>query len=271
MGTVRSRGWVWTINNPIEDDKTNFENLKLVAQYCIYGTETGENGTPHWQGFTYFKSLKSFTQLRSLLPRAHIEKQRGTLDQAIEYCKKEGNYIESGERPHGSTGQKDKWTTVLKLAREGKVQEIEDNFPAIYIRYHTKLFGLHEPESPLILSTLENEWWVGPTGSGKSSELWSVYPNHYQKQLNKWWDGYSYEETVAIEEWSPRNECTASQLKIWSDRYPFSAEIKGGCLKKIRPLRIIVLSNYTIEECFAQAQDREPILRRFKIKHFFSL
>lgn len=267
----RSRGWCFTLNNPTEWDNVDIDKLADESSYLIYGKETGESGTPHLQGFVYFSTLKSFNQLRDLLPRAHVEKQRGTLDAAIEYCKKDGDYIEKGERPYGPSGQKNMWKEVKDLARAGRLKEIEDKFPSIFIRYHSKLLGLHKPERPTILEVLENEWWVGPTGTGKSRTLWSLYPNHYSKSLNKWWDGYEQEETVAIEEWAPKNEVTASFLKVWADRYPFNAEIKGGTLQKIRPKRIIVLSNYTIEECFPQTQDQEPMLRRFKVKHFFSL
>lgn len=267
----RSRGWVWTINNPTGWDDADVERLADSAKYVVYGKETGENGTPHYQGYAYFSTVKSFLQIKELIPRAHIEKQRGSITQAIDYCKKDGDIKEFGERPYGNDERKGKWKEILTLAREGNMQEIEDKFPAEFLRYHSKLSGLHKPEHPRILDTLENEWWIGPTGSGKSRTLWERYPNHYQKSLNKWWDGYDYQETVAIEEWSPKNEVTASFLKIWADRYPFSAEIKGGTLQKVRPARIIVLSNYSIEDCFPLAEDREPILRRFKIVHFFSL
>jgi RNA helicase. len=113
-----------------------------------------------------------------------------------------------------------------------------------------------------------HEWWYGPTGTGKSKSVWELYPNHYGKQLNKWWDGYEGEDVVVIEEWSPKNEVTGSFLKIWADRYPFNAEIKGATLKKIRPKKIIVTSNYTIEECFPTMQDCEPLKRRFKTVYF---
>lgn len=59
-------------------------------------------------------------------------------------------------------------------------------------------------------------------------------------------------------------------IKIWADRYPFSPEIKGSTIKKIRPEKIIVLSNYTIDECFEKVQDREPIKRRFKVVNFYN-
>lgn len=268
---TRSRGWCFTINNPNGWDEADIANVVKIAKYVIRGKEVGEEGTPHWQGYLYFQQPKTFTAVRQLLPRAHIEKQRGSFEQAIEYCQKDNDFEEWGDKPSGPTGQKNKWKEVLQLARQGKMEEIEDKFPAIFLRYHAKLLGLHKPERPLILTTLENEWWYGATGTGKSSTLWRLYPGHYSKSLNKWWDGYSGEETVAIEEWSPKNECTSSQLKIWADRYPFTAEVKGGTLQKIRPLRIIVLSNYTIDECFPNSQDLDPIKRRFKQKQFISL
>lgn len=271
MSNGRSRGWCWTINNPTGWDESDVTNLVNAAKYVVYGKETGEENTPHWQGYCYFENAKTFTGIRQLLPRAHIERQRGSCEQAIEYCKKDNDFQEWGDKPVGPTGQKNKWKEVLTFARLGRMDEIEEKYPAIFIRYHSKLLGLHKPERPLILETLENEWWYGETGTGKSRELWERFPTHFQKSLNKWWDGYDGQEIVAVEEWSPKNECTSSQLKIWADRYPFCAEIKGGTLQKIRPKKIIVLSNYSIDECFKDSQDLGPIKRRFKVKHFISI
>jgi len=36
----------------------------------------------------------------------------------------------------------------------------------------------------------------------------------------------------------------------------------------IRPQKIIVLSNYTIEQCFNRREDYEPLSRRFKVIQF---
>lgn len=271
MPNVRSRGFCFTLNNPTGWDESFFDYLVANAQYVIRGIETGQSGTPHWQGYVYFKDKKSFDQVRDLIPGAHIEKQRGTFDQAIDYCKKDGNFQEWGDRPSGPSGQKNQWKEVLRLAKSGQLEEIENRYPAIFIRYHSKLCSLYKPEHPIILQVLQNEWWVGATGTGKSRTLWDQHPLHFQKPLNKWWDGYAGEEVVAIEEWAPKNEVTASFLKIWADRYPFTAEIKGGTLTRIRPKKIIVLSNYTPEQCFSNEEDLLPIKRRFKIVHFASI
>ena len=81
--------------------------------------------------------------------------------------------------------------------------------------------------------------WVGPTGTGKSKKVWEEYPTHYAKEKNKWWCNYT-----------------------------FPGEIKGGRIEGIRPLKVIVTSNYTPEECFPNSNDLEPILRRFKVVQF---
>lgn len=267
----RSRDWCFTINNPTEEDQSGIDQLEFAATYYIAGREVGEQGTPHIQGFVRFPNPRTLQGVKRILRRAHLETRRGTITQAIEYCKKEGNYREWGDIPtQTAETTKERWRRIISLAETGEIETIKNDYPGMYLRYLEKLRSMALPR-PVILTEITNEWWYGSTGTGKSRKLWQEYPNHFQKELNKWWCGYQNENVVAIEEWSPKNECTASSLKIWADRYPFTAQIKGGSLKKIRPWKIIVLSNYTIEQCFPQAEDRDPIKRRFKTVHFPSI
>lgn len=263
----RSRGYCFTINNPTGWDEADIEGLSTAAEYYVYGRETGEEGTPHLQGYVRFKNAISFMRIKQLLPRAHIEVQKGTCLEAANYCKKDGDYVEWGELKATGLTSKQRWTAILSAAERGDLQYIRDEFPGEYIRYFNSLHRLRIRDSS-ILDDLQNEWWWGPTGTGKSRLVWERYPDHYAKQLNKWWDGYNDEETVVIEEWAPKNEMTASGLKIWADRYPFSCEVKGGCMRRIRPKRIIVTSNYSLEQCFERMEDLEPMKRRFKQVYF---
>lgn len=267
----KSRGWCFTINNPNAADALQVNQLKNYARYYVCGAEEGtDRGTPHYQGYVYFKHACTLQRVKHLLPRAHLEPQRGTCSQAIEYCKKDGEFDEWGDKPDhgGGKTQREKWRLIVELSERGDLNRLRDEFPGEYFRYHERIRSLRVRESRILQGELEHEWWVGPSGSGKSRLLWSQFPNHYAKELNKWWDGYGDEEVVAIEEWSPKNECTASFLKVWADRYPFPAQIKGGSLKMIRPKRVIVLSNYTIDQCFEREEDRGPLKRRFKVVHF---
>jgi len=244
------------------------QGLKLECDYLVYGHEVGSEGTPHLQGYVIMKAEKTLVAMKALMPRAHLEARKGTHKQASDYCKKDGQFEEHGILPL-SAGEKTKemWKNLIVWAEQGELDKIKEEYPAMYLRYLEKLRSLGRPQMA-ILSTLENEWWYGPTGTGKSRKLWRDHNIHYAKQLNKWWDGYDGEDVVAIEEWAPKNECTASLLKIWADRYPFPAEIKGGKLNRIRPKKLIVLSNYSIEQCFTNVEDLEPIKRRFHVIHF---
>jgi len=265
----RSRGWCFTINNPNGWDDADIETLKRETHYGVVGKETGEGGTAHYQGYARFEHPKTFKQVKKILSRAHLEAQKGTWSQASEYCKKDGHFEEWGQVPSEVNNQF-RWTDMINLAETGNMHAIKDRYPAEYIRYHDKFLSLRRRHAQ-ILGDLENEWWYGETGTGKSKKIWEDYPDHYPKMLNKWWDGYEDQDTVVIEEWSPKNDMTASGLKIWADRYPFNAEVKGGVIKKIRPRRIIVTSNYSMEQCFERTEDLEPLKRRFKQVRFKAL
>ena len=95
------------------------------------------------------------------------------------------------------------------------------------------------------IDKLTNEWHWGDSGTGKSRGVRSRFLDAYIKSNNVWWDGYLNEETVIIEEMGPK-QIGAHHLKMWADHYPFKAESKGS-YSLIRPSKIIVTSNYSIE------------------------
>lgn len=268
----RARGYVFTLNNYTEDERDAVRGLEVA--YMVFGYERGEGGTPHLQGCVQWKAGKTLSACKKLLPRAHWETRKGSIDQAVEYCKKEGDYEEKGEKPmnqkeKGAAG-KAAMREIVKRARDGDEEWLLENHPGEYYR-HLATFRSHKKPKVEVMEYSEtpHEWWVGPTGTGKSRWLWDQYPEHYRKDQNKWWCGYTGQDVVAIEEASPETmQMLASRLKIWADRYPFDGEIKGGKIHGIRPKKVIVLSNYTIEQCFKNPEDVEPLLRRFRVKRF---
>nr|QXP07820.1 MAG: replication associated protein [Arizlama virus] len=262
----KGRGWCFTINNYTDQE---FNRLQYIpCQYIVYGKEVGDSGTPHLQGYIHYDNVVTGGRVKANLGvRAHVEKRRGTLKQAIDYCKKDGSWTERGkinvrDRPEN------KYKDLIQLAEKNDMETIKEEYPMHYFMYSDKIYKLIVHPCEIIQGDLEHEWWYGPTGTGKSHSAWEQFPDHYCKPLNKWWDGYNFQDVVVIEEWSPKNECSAANLKIWADRYPFTAEVKGSSIQKIRPRKIIVTSNYTIKECFPNQQDWEPLMRRFKMVHF---
>lgn len=276
--TSKYRAWCFTLNNyTAQDEEFIKQRLSQVARYLVFGREVApDTGTRHLQGYVYFENARQRKAVARMLPKAYLDVANGTAQQNRAYCTKEGDFFEHGEIPmekaearmRGGRGNAQRYHDAIELARKGQMDAIRESDPSMYLVHGPRLESLYAPDIRPLEGLLTHEWWVGPSGTGKSKLLWELYPKHFAKALNKWWDGYRHQDVVAIEEWSPKNDCTAASLKKWADRYPFPGEIKGGCLHGLRPKKVIVLSNYTPQQCFLQSEDLDPILRRFTVIYF---
>lgn len=71
-------------------------------------------------------------------------------------------------------------------------------------------------------------WIEGASGCGKSSTARKLYPDAYIKNCNKWFDGYSGEKSIIMDDVDDNHACLGHHLKIWTDHYGCRFEIKGG-------------------------------------------
>jgi len=83
------------------------------------------------------------------------------------------------------------------------------------------------PEQP---TDLRGIWIHGPSGCGKSRIAYQTWPEGYRKLCNKWWDGYQNQKAVVLEDLGKEHHVLGHHLKIWTDRYPFVGETKGGAI-----------------------------------------
>lgn len=266
---MRSRGYVFTLNNYTDKDEERIQGIDSV--YLVYGREKAPTtGTPHLQGYIRFKSAKTLSAAIKQLERCHVEIAKGDIDQCVDYCKKEGDYIEIGCKPMSQKekgkAEKERYKRAYQSAKEGKLEEIDAD---IMVRHYSTLKKIKRDHqiTPESIPELVNEWYYGESGTGKSRKAREENPEAYIKNCNKWWCGYDGQDVVIIEEWSPQHECLVHHLKTWADHYAFQGETKGSSTL-IRPKKIIVTSNYHPEECFSNVNDLGPILRRFKVTHF---
>ena len=261
---MASKNWVVTINNYTVADVACFKKDPVIFAYWGYAFETGELGTPHIQAFVCLKKRALLTGVKKLFPRSHVERMMGNISQNEKYCSKEGDLITFGEPPV-SNGEKEKirWAEVKDAMKRGALEELPDD---VYVRYYktAKFSAKDHMRKPAMLEECCGTWLWGQPGSGKSYAVVSQYPERYIKPINKWWDGYQGEEVVHIDELDPSHSSwIAAYVKKWADRYPFDAEIKGGALQ-IRPKRIIITSNYRIEDMGFDEITTAAIKRRFK-------
>lgn len=268
---MSTRNYCFTLNNYSQLDLDYLNEIS--CQYIVYGKEIGESGTPHLQGFIRFKSDKSFSAARKCLRNCHVEIAK-TVAAAILYCKKDGDYVEHGVAPKTpkaiGADEEQRWRNIRLAAEEGRDEEIPER-----IRFYNHHLILSHRESAMRKRTLcdtecQNLWYYGTTGTGKSRRAREEFPAFYSKNCNKWWCGYTDQKIVLLEDIDKRHEVLGYFLKIWGDRYPFLAEIKGGSVM-IRPERIVVTSNYHPSEIFGDSQTLDPILRRFQCIEFKKL
>lgn len=267
----QSKFWCFTINNP----RPFYADLSGVKSwdYMIVGNEIGDEGTPHLQGFVAYKIRTRFSTIKAQMPKAHIEKMLGTPKSASEYCMKDGDYEEFGTLPDynggasGGAAKAKNYRAMAELAQANKIDEIMDIDPVSYVQhYHAyKRIAQDHPAPPNKLDDVCGEWLVGEPGVGKSFKAREDNPNYFDKAINKWWDGYQGEPVVILDDLDLVHHVLGHHLKRWADRYAFPAEQKGSTIQ-IRPQKIIVTSNYTIEEIFSQDGDVlvAALKRRFK-------
>lgn len=274
----KTRNWCFTWNNFSEADHeyvTKLIEMRDMCTYAIIGKEVGESGTPHLQGFLAMKNACKFQHVRQMMnSNAHIEPAKGSAVQNFQYCSKDGDFWEYGRRPITNPDkgriQRERYENAWDMATRGELDAIDAE---LRIRHYSTLKRIHDDkltERNLEETNEEMLWYWGESGTGKSRKARTDHPDAYLKNCNKWWDGYTDQETVLVEDFDAKHAVLIHHLKIWADRYPFLAEVKNST-RKIRPRRLIVTSNYHPRDIWQDASDLEPILRRFKMVEFKTL
>lgn len=133
----RALNWCFTTNNYTDDHVATLRALgdSNDVKYLIFGYEVGDNGTPHLQGFVSFTKRLRFSQVTELIPDSHLSVTR-QLKNAIEYCKKEGNFVEFGSCPDGP-GTRSDLSEFKAFVKNGNVdiRIIREEYSLICAKY----------------------------------------------------------------------------------------------------------------------------------------
>lgn len=175
------------------------------------------------------------------------------------------------DRAEAGNREKLRWAEALA---DAQISNFDNIHPQIQIMQYQNLRRIamdHRPARPVLTwpdSNPPNQWFWGPAGSGKSKLAREQHPLCYPKMCNKWWDHYDNEDAVLIDDFDKSHSVLGHHIKIWADRYPFIAEVKGLVQKNIRPGVIIITSQFSIDDIWEDEETRAAIRRRFKITHF---
>lgn len=97
-----AKRWCFTLNNWTEEERSSIVPIfEATCNVVIIGSEVGDGGTPHLQGYCEFKAKRRPKTL--MCNRIHWEKAKGNMLQNINYCKKEDNVIYAKGMPKPPT------------------------------------------------------------------------------------------------------------------------------------------------------------------------
>lgn len=240
---MRSRGWTFTnFDGRLPD---NHE----VWKDCVYGIQgkelCPETGREHWQSYVYYKNAKQFNSIRRILDGIHVEKANGSPLQNFEYCSKDGDFVEYGDRPVGQGARSDLRVVSEEVLAGRSIREIALDHGAVFIKFHKGIRALQD-----IAQLTKRDWamdariYWGAPGTGKTSSVYQEFSSEeiYSKPSGKWWDGYEGERVVLIDDVVPGEEDWQMTLKLL-DRYPMKVEVKGGFREFVSRV-VIITSNF---------------------------
>lgn len=270
----RHRGFLFTWNNYPPAYRTFLDGLTCV--YLVAGEELApETGTPHLQGYIVWNHAKTEAATRTILRGCHITVARGNHTQNDQYCRKTRGQDTSPNQSVYSrgtlptdpadrgAGEKLRWQLAWDLAKRGDIENIP---PDIRLRQYSTIRRIERDFMPDMerLRGPCGTWIHGLAGCGKTRSVLDQYPDAFPKPRNPWWDGYQRQDIVLVDDIDRFDVRLGGHFKHWADAYPFIAEIKGGS-QKIRPLRLIVTSQFTIEQIWEDEETRQALLRRFVV------
>lgn len=286
---VRSFNWFGTHNSMEYMDKTELDeamyyNKDVIKYVAIYKEVAPTTGKEHWHSIVILNKLTYAHAVVSIDPNAHWEKVNGRLVKCFEYVSKGGdlwfeygiqpsqltNFLETKEKgTRKRTAADVEWENAVILAKRG-AEELRDT--KLYARFRAYfddiLASVHEDKIYQGDLKFKNLWIYGPPGTGKSRMVWDYAREYnlsiYVKLQNKWFDGFRGHDIILIDDAGENMKALASHLKNWADRYPFTAEVKGGTRRVNPTFNLVVTSNYAIEDLF-NTVDAEAIKRRFDV------
>lgn len=277
------RWWFFTWNNPSHPADRELLS-KCGCTYLKFQYERASSGTLHYQGVFYWPSPISCSALTSRISFSYLAPVK-SVNGAVSYCGKEDTRVdgpwEIGRLPkHGRRSDLEEVKNDID-AGASMDQLWSDHFGKC-VRYHRGFQIYHGIVNKNVVRNWQTVCYVyyGNSGCGKTEaakEESRVFGGGtYWLTLEKgiggkvWWDGYSGEANVVIDEFGcqiPFNE-----FKRLIDSSPLRLPVKGGfvnCLAR----RIWICSNHHIDLFYgkvcAPGPMRDSLLRRLHYVEYF--
>lgn len=223
--------------------------LDAPVQYACVGRELcPTTGRTHWQAYVEFSKPVRGSFVKSHFGQAdcHFEARRGTQDEAIRYCKKDGLWAVYGTP--GKQGARNDLREVADAIRGGKsISSIAEENPAIYCQYRNGLRdigGFAIAESSKQFRQIQVSVYHGKAGCGKTRKAVEENPDAYILSAPDsgqiWWDGYEGQSCLILDDFY--GGIKYSSLLRVLDGYQYRLAIKGS-FTYAQWTKVIITSN----------------------------
>lgn len=268
----RYRSMNFTLNNWTEAERKEILEWDACS-YVVVGEEKAPTtGTPHLQGFAQFRRQLSGNQLKKFNNRISWRgPPYSTAERCIIYCKEDGKFEERGT-PH-SQGRRTDLDEMKEDIMTGKtsVDQITIQNPTMYHQYGRTLEKLQDLYQRKLYRTemTEGIWLWGPTGVGKSKLAFENFnpDTHYVwNSDNGWWDGYTGQEIVIIDEF--RGQIPYNEILSLADRTPYAVRRRGREKIPFISKKVIITSSMPPEEVYKNLSvhdSLDQLRRRYQI------
>lgn len=269
---------VFVVNNYTEEEWNSIWNNTRFTYLCMSKEVGKKNGTPHIQGYLETKRCM-FSTLKKAIPRAKFLRAKGTVEQNIRYTSKDNNetWVQRGTPlPPKRPGARTDLVKVASAITSGelKLDTLAEEAPDVFCRYYKaweRCEYIHLRKQARKWMT-EGLWYHGTTGTGKSHQAFQGYDpeTHYILTVkNGWWDGYSGQPIVIINDLKPREiECSV-MLNI-VDKWPYKVPVRGKEAVPFLARLVIVTSSFEPTDLYNETRDwkcdndsSDQIKRRF--------
>jgi len=269
----RARRYCFTSYHALEKESYRVLETHPQFRYCVVGSEVcPTTGRQHIQGYVSFTAKVDFNTLKKLLPddKSHIEQCKGTELDNMDYCMKEGNYLELGIP--GTQGSRTDIKTAY--AKSKTLKEFIANYPDIYTRYKAGVEGYYrsqgedyiiEEYKPLVI------WLYGDTGRGKTRVVRDYLKVKRQEGYRlwrrplgttAWFDGYANQDIVFLDEIRGSTYKFDDLLQMLDYDCP-KVPVKGG-FTEFRPKILLITSNTHPRNCYTgiNSENKQQLVRR---------
>jgi len=278
----RYRHWVFTQHNYTDEECDYVFSMRDVhgASYVCCGREVcPDTGTPHLQGVVSFPTMKSWKQLREILPDAYWRAKvtRSTFKQWSDYTKKEDQHpYEEGTLPADPLEKGERgaahWAEQIKCVEEGRYEDLHPQARALHLKsLEYAVAATAERKIPAACAldghaSTPNEWHWGVPGCGKSEHAGA--DTQYEHDItNPWWTDYKGGNVFVDEVTVTQGRKFAHVLKKLGHHRKMVVQRKYMGQASIRPPRVFVTSQAN-PACIFKGDDWIAIKRRYKIYYW---